>query len=1097
VMAKDVLISVAALLEFLMGLFIIKQKGRTITHVASCSLAIAVSLQTAFLLGIELNVDQDRNPRIWHNLYDAATIISSYALFFCALTFPRPYPCIKRVWLPFGVFAVIMSGVALFGGNFSEHKVVNHVHLFTPRLFFAISLAYIFGNLIATMGIFVVKYQQLRNSGRKRLEKRAFKVVIFGLLVTLAIGLTLFVQAVLLHHTQRFYIQSLGSLLGTSIVFYSIIRHKAFDIETVVHKTAAWVVLSSVPLLIAVCTGLWLKSYLAAAPAWEWAVSVGGIGFFIGCYLYVAQPYVDQLFDRRKYDLRQDLDRIINDLAVLKEIRPMAEGILDRICSVLSLEGAVAMTLDPNRDRLRVVASKDFQVSEPIKLSQDVLGGLQAGSILVSEPGEGGASSARALLKEHSFALGLPLVQKGELIGVIALGRKRNLRAFSKREMTFLTQLVSAAKIAFSNSLLLERVRDLDRLKTEFLSNIAHELRGPLFGISTIAEGILARDASGFPEDHRRLIENVRVTAGEMKELVEHLLDLSKIEAGVMTYDFRTMDVGAALRLAVDLAYGTISAKGLKITVEIGNQLPMTRGDKTRIRQCLSNLLSNAIKYTEKGTIHVSCSRKEEGVQVVVEDTGRGMSDEEQNSIFERYRRGKLVGDIEGSGLGLALTKEIIEAHGGTIAVASKLGSGSRFSCYFPVDARAEPQKSSSLAGQDQYLVQRGQISPPAQENPLAADLLKGNGETLLIIDDEDVERDLLRSFLEANGYCVLTAANGIEGLALARAKKPHLVVTDMLMPRLSGPELCHLLKRDPATASIPIIMLTARNNLGDMIFGIQMGADDYIAKPYNLQELSLRIAALFRMLHIRSDLEGAQNRLMEAELIATSTATLVHAIKSPMVLIRIYVKWVRDAMGSIPLEDARKGLLQIDETAESIGRILQGLQGVRIDPPKLDWVDLPELLDSCYDKLKENFPLSRYDILRQYAGECQPVKGDRNQLGMAFTNLLTNALEAMPEGGILSLEVFTDGSSAVRIEIRDSGAGIQEKVKSRLFRPFVTTKDHGTGLGLWTAKQIIETNHGGRLTLESVEGKGTTASVWIPTAFQSNLTAREVVKHG
>ncbi len=1098
---KVILIILTVVATLGMGLFVIKQR-RDPPNAAFFLMCLAAALQSIFLLGREWMLDQNLVPLPWNNLADAVGPVFSFAAVSFALSFPQPIAIAKRVLLPLAACSLIIAVIALNGGNFSDHRVVNHIHLVEKTWFFNVYMSYVVCSLVAVIGILLYKYRCMRSTRENERARKILGTTLIGFFVATAVGLFfIFVKPILMHDLRQFYLQTLGFLIGTSVIFYSIVRYNAFDIETVLHKTLSWTFLSSGPLVAAIWAGFWLKPRLAEAPAWQWAMVIGGIGFVSGLYLYMAQPYIDQLFDRRKYDLRKALDAVISDLAVLQEILPMARGILERVCQVLFVDDASAMVLDDYGEHLLTVASHGCRVRDSQAVDPAVLKQLRSGSVLTWDqermnlPME--TDPVQVWLKERSLAICVPLSRRGELIGAIGLGRKRNLRSFSQREIEFLTQICAAATIAFSNSLLLERVRDLDRLKTEFLSEVAHELRGPLSGISSIAEGILAISAGSMSEEHRRLIKNIQVTGLEMKDLVEHLLDLSKIEMGVMTYDFRPVDVAAVIRLVVDLARKAIGAKGLDMALDVEDNLPMIQGDKARIRQCVSNLLSNAIKYTNQGKILISCHAEGEGIRVDVQDTGRGMTEEELNTVFEKYRRGARTEAIEGSGLGLALTKEIVQSHGGRIEVASKVGIGSTFSLHLPKTAAPDAGRSVAFINPTGHLLQGPRIIEASSKNAVSSDALMGNGEMLVVIDDSDVDRELLRTALVARGYRVLTAKDGLEGLELVRSMRPGLVVTDLIMPRLSGAELCGLLKEDPSTASIPVVLMTARSSLGDMVFGIQMGADDYIAKPYDIDLLCLRIAALLRMWRIRSDLQAAQARLDEMELIATSAGTLVHSIKNPLVVIRNYVKWVRDSLERSESASVYKGLEKIDSSAAAIARIIDGLRRAHIEPPKMSWVQLQGLLDASFSEVSAAVPSSQINVIREYENGLSHVEGDMHQLRMAFMNLLVNALEAMPEGGTLALRVYAADSNGIQVEIEDSGSGIREDIKGSLFKPFVTTKPHGSGLGLWTAKRIIETNHHGRLKIESLPEKGTIVKAWLPAGRHPKKAVREVLQHG
>ena len=227
-----------------------------------------------------------------------------------------------------------------------------------------------------------------------------------------------------------------------------------------------------------------------------------------------------------------------------------------------------------------------------------------------------------------------------------------------------------------------------------------------------------------------------------------------------------------------------------------------------------------------------------------------------------------------------------------------------------------------------------------------------------------------------------------------------------------------------------------------------------------------------------------AKSRLMEMELIATSSGTLAHAIKNPLVMIQNYVKYVKDGIKGMNYSKAVEGLDQIYTSTDTISRILQGLRRAHIDMPTMMRVHLSELLDACEREVLGDDPPPRYQITKRYEVDI-PIEGDQHQLLMAFSNLLVNALEAMPEGGQIVFTIY-DSSGGIGVDICDSGPGIQENMEGNLFKPFFTTKNAGTGLGLWTTKRIIEVNHGGRLTIESRHGKGATAKVWIPISHQA-----------
>lgn len=1096
---------------FLLGLFVIKQR-RTLPHITGFFLCILSGLPLVFLLGREWCLDRNQIPLPWNNLFDATVALHSFMAVCFALSFPTPSRSFKKFSILLGVIALVIAGIALGGGNFSKHEVIDHVHLFERTPFYYVYSAF---SLITMTTMFSVLLRKYRDIGRTNADPRARKslgIILFGFSLSILIGyLFAVVLPIFPGGIRYFYLLSIAFLVGACSAFYAIVKYNAFDIETVIHKTLSWLFLSSFPLIGAALAGLWLRPHLADASLWGWALAVGGMGGSIGFYLYLAQPYIDQLFDRRKYDLRKTLDETIRELAVLQDLRPMAQKVLDQLCKVLPVHSASAMILDPGRQEFFSVAGKDRQTNEAVPVTLVVLEQLQGGTVLelnqIPPAADQEADSASSWLREQGFVLCFPLIQKGELLGIIALGKKRNLQPFSIREKAFLAQIGAATTIAFSNSLLLERVRELDRLKTEFLSEVAHELRAPLFGMSSIAEGILANDADGLPQEQKRLIGNIREASVEMKDLVDHLLDLSKIEMGVMTYDFRPIDVGSIIRLAVDLARGAVSTKGLDLIVEIAEELPIVQGDKTRVRQCVSNLLSNAIKYTERGTIRVLCHTRKEGIEVAVEDTGRGMTDEEAKTIFERYRRGNdEVRTIEGSGLGLALTKEIVEAHDGSLAVQSRIGAGSRFSFYLPGKVSDEARNTTLQGIRTRPLIYPGRdlLTMAIQDTPL--DIPIGHGEMLVIADDSDTEREALRTFLERKGFHVLTAKNGLEGLDLIRSKRPNLVITDMIMPLLSGPELCSLLKEDPVTSSIPIIMVTARNNLGDMVFGIQMGADDYVAKPYDVKELGVRISALLRMQRIRDDLEKAQRQTVDLEKKHVHLSSILqnkndlmlqlsHEVKTPLMALSSLISNLHDGVAG-PVTDRQKTYFaHLKTLSRRMKHLLTTLLhfalaesgAIRLQQKQI------YIMDVAQQVLFDLQPIREEQSVQCIIAES--VRGtvafaDQDRVEQILLNLIHNAIKASSAGSTVIIEAEENEAELI-LSIKDSGLGIPQEDQKRLLQePLYSGKSQEGGLGLYISRYLVEL-HGGRIWFHSQEGKGTTFHFTLPKANTAILSKR------
>jgi signal transduction histidine kinase len=1082
-----------------MGSFVVKQR-RTRPNVAFFFMCLSAALVSFFLLKMEWSVARGEVPLPWHNLYDATLAVFLLSTVFFSFMFPKPTPHASRILAPFTICAAGITGVSLVGGNFSQHNVLGDIHTFEPTLFFRIYIVYAIASLGTMIGVLLYKYRMLRSAQCDRPAQMALKVIVMWFSLAIIIGLQFsLVEVVILKSMKHFYLQIGGFLIYTVATFYSIVRYNAFDIETVLHKTLSWFILSLGPVAVIFGAAIWLRPNLENASNWQWAAAISGISCMAGLYLHFAQPYVDQLFDRRKYDLAKTLDEVISDLAVLQELQPMALRILNRVCQVLTVHGGAAMILDPEKKHLVVVARKELDMSDSIALDESILQAFEMGSMAEFDPTHDGEAKDRShseWFRIHSFALCLPLVQKDELIGILVFGRKRNLGRFSQREKAFLAKIGTAVTIAFSNSLLLERERELDRLKTEFLSEVAHELRGPLSGIASIAEGVLMRNTDKINEDQKRMVESIRITAVEVKNLVDHLLDLSKINLGVMTYDFRGIDIAAVVRLAADLARASISTKNLDLAIDIEENLPIVEADKTRIRQCLTNLLSNAIKYTEHGTIRVTCLSEGEGIRVTIEDTGRGMTEEEIKNVFERFRRGKKVGAIEGSGLGLTLTKEIIEAHGGKIEVESRQGVGSRFSFYLPGTPPDGSKPGTRPAMRIRPILQPKTIAQTKPAEVVLSEIEIGHGETLIVIDDSEMEREALRAVLENRGYRVLTATNGLEGLELIKSSPPDLVITDLIMPQMTGPELCSIVKKDLKTAHIPIIMLTARDTDEDLIRGIETGADDYVAKPYNIRVLSARISALLRRQRIRDSLEKERRHAEELEKKHHQVNSilnnknylimqLAHELRTPLTGLICMVGNLNDEIVGPLTPRQKEYLTDITGATDRIKRLITDLLcfamaeagTLRLQPREIRIGDVIREVLNAVQAIQEQ------DRVQCAVGDSTQNKcayADPDRLQQILLNLIHNAINASPSGSRVFIDA-RDGDCELIVSVRDSGPGISPEEQAKLLRePVLSGKSQGSGFGLYITRYLVEL-HGGKIWFDSKLGSGATFYFTLP----------------
>jgi signal transduction histidine kinase/DNA-binding response OmpR family regulator len=392
--------------------------------------------------------------------------------------------------------------------------------------------------------------------------------------------------------------------------------------------------------------------------------------------------------------------------------------------------------------------------------------------------------------------------------------------------------------------------REIDRMKTDFISTVSHELRTPLTSVLGFAKIIRKRldervfPAVAEPDDRTRramgqVTDNldIIVTEGErLADLVNDVLDIAKMEAGRIDWRDDEIVVNDVVEQAVTATSSLFQAKALPVVLELADDLPATRGDHHRLVQVLINLLSNACKFTDRGAVTVRTALGERELRVSVADTGPGVAEADHPKLFERFKQvgDTLTGKPQGTGLGLPICKEIVEHHGGWITVESALGAGATFTFTLPLVASAAPRPGGSARV----------VDAPT----LLADLRRGlerrpeGPRRILVVDDHQPVRQLLREEFEGAGYEVHEAADGAEAVKVAKELQPDLVTLDVMMPELNGFDVAAVLRSDPATMHIPLMVISI---VDDTERGRQIGVDGYLTKPVDTGRLLAEAEAL------------------------------------------------------------------------------------------------------------------------------------------------------------------------------------------------------------------------------------------------------------
>jgi signal transduction histidine kinase/CheY-like chemotaxis protein len=447
--------------------------------------------------------------------------------------------------------------------------------------------------------------------------------------------------------------------------------------------------------------------------------------------------------------------------------------------------------------------------------------------------------------------LGVPIPSGGQTIGVISVQSTDQEGRFTEADQRLLSTIASAVGVSFHNARLFEDARqaraaaeEADAAKSAFLSTVSHELRTPLTSVLGFAKIIRRRlDERLFPlipEDDRKVqqakrqvIDNLNVVVSEgerLTKLIDDVLDLAKIEAGKFTWNTTSVTVSDVIERAIAATASLFEAKKLNLVRDIEPDLPTVNGDQDRLIQVVINLISNAVKFTDSGSITCSARLRDNELLVGVTDSGIGIAPADHHKVFEKFKQ---VGDTltdkpKGTGLGLPICKEIVEYHGGQIWVESEPGKGSTF--WFTLPAAGSDAQLKLLPVRPtldiENLVRQLRESVPSHQQ---------RDKFILVVDDDPNIRSLLKQELTEAGYIVRLAEDGRKALALIREEIPGLIILDVMMPEMNGFDVAAVLKNDPVTMDIPIIILSV---VEDKERGFRLGVDRYLTKPIDTVSL-------------------------------------------------------------------------------------------------------------------------------------------------------------------------------------------------------------------------------------------------------------------
>ncbi len=654
---------------------------------------------------------------------------------------------------------------------------------------------------------------------------------------------------------------------------------------------------------------------------------------------------------------------------------------------------------------------------------------------------------------------------------------------------------------------------ELDQLKSRFFANVSHELRTPLTLLLAPLEALIRKYQDQMDPAGRELLATMQASGMRLLKLINDLLDLIRLESGrlqvksepVALPEFVNGLASAVRQLAVN--------KKITLTTEVAPALGTIMGDRDKLEKILLNLLFNALKFTPTGGgVRLRAEKQNDDLVFIVSDNGVGIAEKNLPFVFDRFWQedGSSKRKFQGVGIGLALVKELTELQSGVATVQSREGQGATFTIRLPYhDAGpsapvSEPARPEGVEASEEWLVN---LYHRAELFPAIAARRAANGTTsftrrtqrplVLVADDEPDMRRFLASQL-AEDHEVVEAVDGRDAVEKAQSVVPDLILLDLMMPHKDGLQVCRELRAYAPTAGIPIILLTARADEEAKFDALQMGANDFLAKPFSSVELQARVRNLVErhryQHHLTKQneaLSSAIEQIKETELqlvqseklssLGRLSAGIIHEINNPLNF---------SLTGLFALRNKGKHLAQgqRDEFEAIVNDVEDGLKRVRnivsdlrtFTHPGGDTGEPVEAADAAHAAMRFLSGEWRDKVeIHQRLPAGETLWANRNKLIHVLVNLLQNAIDALMEKKFAAGEhpqIWIEGrreNNRSLILVRDNGPGVDASIADKIFDPFFTTKEvgKGMGLGLSICYRIVQ-GYGGKISVNSQPGE-------------------------
>jgi signal transduction histidine kinase len=679
------------------------------------------------------------------------------------------------------------------------------------------------------------------------------------------------------------------------------------------------------------------------------------------------------------------------------------------------------------------------------------------------------------------------------------------------------------------------RLMETNKLKDEFMSDTSHELRTPLNGMIGLAESLLFNMKDKLTHEQELHMSMIISSSKRMTYLINDILDYSRMRSKDIRLQVQEVDLHQLVNVVLTVVTPLTAGRNLVLNNDIPEHFPRILADENRLQQIIYNLIGNAIKYTPTGTVSLTAEQQEQHVLIAVTDTGVGIPLDKFEDIFKSFEQVDEDDSGIGSGLGLKITKKLVELHGGVIQVQSELGKGSKFTFTLPSNPLKAVKKPNTRI-----------LAPSTTQNRAVAVLPSASKFQfqLLVVDDETVNLHVVTQQLQSADCSITTAFSGEEVLPmLDQLDRYDLIIVDVMMSGMTGYELCKRIRERYTLYELPILLMTAQNREESIVAGFNAGANDYISKPFDRNELTARVNTLITLKKAVQDvslnaqeLEQLNNRLKELnhsleEKIEQRTiqlkqsnedlenkntelnrlelarrhflSNISHELRTPMTSIQGYAEAILNGM----VQDADKEnryLQMILSKSLGLNRLIQDLfelsrlesrrsnMEFEITPAVAFMHQIRESFDMDVEQAGMKFIFTMPPESAEVAGLNVIIDSDR--IGQVLNNLIVNAIQHMEENGVirLSCEAIQQADrdniwGELRISVEDNGFGISEAALPYVFDRFYREQESavysdykGSGIGLAIAKEIVE-YHEGTISVTSRKAEGSIFTFTLP----------------